>query len=370
MKPMKITAAIVPARSQPFEIHTLDLAAPLADEVLVRILASGMCHTDLHARDGYFPNLPYPIVCGHEGAGIVEEVGGAVTDLAPGDPVVISFPWCGECEPCRAGRISYCTQGRALKSGGKRADGSTPMSRDGQPVYSCFFQQSSFATFALAPAKDVVRLRRDAPVDMLGPLGCGLQTGAGAVLNVMQPEPGKSIAIYGVGGVGLAGLMAAKLAGCDPIIAVDRLPARLALARELGATHTLESKDSETLGEIRRITGGGTHFALETSAVPQIFRLAIDGLRGLGTCVLVGSARAGTEVAFEMPWLQGGRTVRGVVQGDSRPREFIPRLVDLFIAGLFPLDRLVISYDFAAINQAAADAASGATIKPVLKLPH
>src|SRR3984893_10454418 len=181
IRPKKITAAIVPARSQPFEIHTLDPAAPQPDEVRVRIVASGMCHTDLHARDGYFPNLPYPVVCGHEGAGIVEEVGSAVPDLAPGDPVVISFPWCGECEPCLADRISYCTNARGLKSSGRRADGSTPMSRDGQPVYSCFFQQSSFATFALAPAKDVVKLRRDAPIEMLGPRGCGLQT---------RPPPG------------------------------------------------------------------------------------------------------------------------------------------------------------------------------------
>src|SRR5438046_1160034 len=264
---MKITAAVVPARSQPFEIHELDLAAPLADEVLVRIVASGLCHTDLHARDGYFPNLPYPLVCGHEGAGIVQAVGGAV-------------------------------------------------------------------------------------------------------LNVMQPREGQSIAVYGVGGVGLAGLMAARIAGCDPIIAVDRLPARLALARELGVTHTLESNGAETLREIRKITGGGTHFALETSAVPQIFRLAVDALRGLGACVLVGSARAGTEVAFEMPWLRGGRTVRGVIQGDSRPRDFIPRLVDFFMEGRFPLDRIVTRYALADINHAAADAASGATIKPVLTLPH
>jgi len=366
---MKITAAVVTARSAPFELQTLDLARPQAHEVLVRIVASGMCHTDLHARDGYFPNLPYPIVCGHEGAGIIEEVGAAVTDLAPGDPVVLSFPWCGECEPCRADKPSYCIEGRALKSSGRRADGSTPMSRDGAPVYSCFFQQSSFATFAVAPAKDAVKLRRDAPLELLGPLGCGLQTGAGAVLNVMQPQAGRSIAIYGVGGVGLAGLMAAKVADCDPIIAVDRLPARLALARELGATHTLESRGAETLAEIRKITGGGTHFALETSAVPEVFRLAVDGLRGLGTCVLVGSARAGTEVSFEMPVLQGGRTVRGVVQGDSRPREFIPRLVDLFMAGQMPLDRLITRYDLAEINRAAADATSGATIKPVLRLP-
>ena len=371
---MRITAAVVPARAAPFEIQQLELAPPQADEVLVRIVASGMCHTDLHARDGYFANLPFPIVCGHEGAGIVEQVGDAVDDLAPGDPVVISFPWCGECEPCQAGQPSYCGNARALKSSGRRADGTTPMSRDGQPVYSCFFQQSSFATFALAPAKDAVRIRRDAPIELLGPLGCGLQTGAGAVLNVMQPQgssiAGRSIAIYGVGGVGLAGLMAAKVAGCDPIIAVDRLPARLALARELGATHTVESRGADTLAEIRRITGGGTHFALETSAVPEVFRIAVDGLRGLGTCVLVGSARAGTKVSFEMPVLQGGRTVRGVVQGDSRPREFIPRLVDLFMAGQMPIDRLVTRYQLTEINQAAADATSGATNKPVLPMPE
>ena len=367
---MKITAAVVPVRSAPFEIETLDLAKPNSDEVLVRIVASGMCHTDLHARDGYFANLPYPIICGHEGAGLIEEIGAAVSDLAPGDPVVISFPWCGECEPCRAERISYCTNARALKSSGRRADGSAPMRRaDGTPVYSCFFQQSSFASFALAPAKDVVKIRRDAPVEILGPLGCGLQTGAGAVLNVMRPAAGQSLVVFGVGGVGLAGLMAAKIAGCDPIIAVDRLPARLALARELGATHVLESKGAETLSEIRKITGGA-HFALETSAVPEVFRVAVDSLRGLGICILVGSARAGTEASFEMPWLQGGRTVRGVIQGDSRPREFIPRLVDLFMEDRFPLDRLITRYDLAEINRAAADAASGATIKPVLRLLH
>src|SRR5215472_17506344 len=232
---MKITAAVVPARSARFEIETLDLVAPLADEVLVRVVATGMCHTDLHARDGYFPNLPYPVVPGHEGAGIVAELGVGVTDLSVGDKVVISFPFCGECEPCRAEHPAYCTEARALKSSGRRADGFTPMSRHGAPVYSCFFQQSSFATYAIAPAKDVVRLRADAPVDLLGPLGCGLQTGAGAVLNVMQPTAGQSFAVFGVGGVGLAGLMAARIAQCDPIIAVDVLPSRLALARELGA---------------------------------------------------------------------------------------------------------------------------------------
>jgi len=367
---MEITAAVVPARGEPFEIQTLDLAPPRTGEVLVKIAASGMCHTDLHARDGYFSNLPYPVVPGHEGAGIVAELGAGVTDLAVGDKVVISFPFCGKCEPCRADHPAYCTEARVLKSSGRRPDGITPMSRVGAPVYSCFFQQSSFATYAIAPATNVVRLRRDAPVEILGPLGCGLQTGAGAVFNVMQSRPGQSIAIFGVGGVGLAALMAAKVAECDPIIAVDLLPSRLTLAKELGATHALESKGAETLAEIRQVTGGGVHFSLETSAVPSVFRLAADALRSMGTCVLVGSARAGTEASFEMPVLQGGRVIRGVIQGDSRPREFIPRLVDLFLTGQFPLDRLVTRYDFADINQAAADATNGAAIKPVLSWPE
>src|ERR1700724_3712553 len=246
---MKITAAVVPVRSAPFEIETLELAAPLADEVLVRVVASGMCHTDPHARDGYFPDLPYPVVCCHEGAGIIEQVGADVADLAPGDPVVISCPWCSECGPCRAERISYCERARPLKSSGRRADGSIPMSRNGEPVYSCFFQQSSFANFAVAPAKDVVKIRRAAPIEMLGPLGCGLQTGAGAVLNVMQPATGKSIAVYGVGGGGLAGLMAAPLAGCDPIIAVDRLPSRLGAPPQIGAQHNFENRGPGTVAE-------------------------------------------------------------------------------------------------------------------------
>ena len=183
---MRVTAAVMEEKSGVFKLDSLELDAPRSDEVLVKIIATGICHTDLHARDGYFA-MPYPAVYGHEGAGVVAAVGSAVEHLAAGDHVVISFPWCGECRPCRAERIAYCERARPLKSSGRRADGSIPMRRNGEPVYSCFFQQSSFASFAVAPAKDVVKIRRDAPIEMLAPLGCGVQTGAGAVLNVMQP---------------------------------------------------------------------------------------------------------------------------------------------------------------------------------------
>jgi aryl-alcohol dehydrogenase len=365
---MRFSAARVEEKSGIFKIEPVELDGPRPDEVLVKIGASGLCHTDLHARDGYFP-MPYPGVYGHEGAGVVAEVGSAVAHLAEGDHVVISFPWCGECEHCREDRRAYCRRGSELKSRGARADGSTTMRRGG-PVYASFFQQSSFATYALAPARDAVKVRQDAPIELLGPFACGVQTGAGAVLNVMAPEPGKSFVVFGAGSVGLAGLMAAKLAGCDPVIAVDIRVNRLALARALGATHAIDNTGQDAVAGIRRITGGGAHFTLETSAVPAVFRQAVDCLLTRGTCVLVGSARRGTEVSFETSTLQAGRTVRGAIQGDSRPDQFIPYLVDLFMAGRFPVDRLVTFYDFAEINQAAADAVSGTTIKPVLRMPQ
>jgi aryl-alcohol dehydrogenase len=364
---VRVTAAVMEEKSGVFNLDSLDLDAPRPDEALIEITATGICHTDLHARDGYF-QMPYPAVYGHEGAGVVVAVGSAVEHLAAGDHAVISFPWCGECEHCREDRRSYCRRGRELKSGGARVDGSRTMTRNGAAVYGAFFQQSSFATHSLTPARDAIKVRRDAPLEFLGPLGCGLQTGAGAVLNVMKPQAGKSFAVFGAGSVGLAGLMAAKLAGCEPIIAVDIRANRLQLARSLGATHTIDNARDDAVAKIRDVTGGGAHFTLETSAVPAVFRQAVDSLLTRGTCVLVGSARRGTEVSFEMSTLQAGRTVRGVVQGDSRPDQFIPHLVDLFVAGRFPIDCLVTFYDFAAINQAAADAVSGTTIKPVLRM--
>jgi aryl-alcohol dehydrogenase len=364
---MQVTAAVIEERSAKFKLDTVELDGARSDEVLVKIAATGICHTDLHARDGYFP-MPYPGVYGHEGAGVVAEVGTAVDNLAVGDHVVISFPWCGECKHCRAGRRAYCRRGSELKSRGTRADGSLTMRRNGSPVYASFFQQSSFASYALAPARDVVKVRGDVPLEMLGPLACGIQTGAGAVLNVMAPDPGQAFAVFGAGSVGLAGLMAAKLAGCEPIIAVDIRANRLDLAQALGASHTIDNSREDAVAAIRRITNGGVHFTLETSAVPAVFRQAVDCLQTCGACVLVGSARRGTEVSFEMPVLQAGRAVRGVIQGDSQPEQFIPHLVDLFAAGRFPIDRLVTFYDFADIERAAADAVAGTTIKPVLRM--
>jgi aryl-alcohol dehydrogenase len=367
---MQIQAAIVHQRSGPFVIETVELCEPRADEVIVSVVASGLCQTDLHARDGYYES-PYPAVYGHEGAGVVHAVGSAVRSLAPGDHVVMSYPWCGACANCARQMPNYCLHGRSLKSAGTRADGSMLLAKKGAPLHGAFFQQSSFGTFALTQERYAVKVRNDAPLEQLGPLACGGQTGAGAVLNVLKPAAGDSFAVFGVGAVGLSALMAAKIAGCDPIIAVDVHDHRLALARDLGATHTINARSpADLVGDIRKIAGGGVRHGVDTSAVPAVLRAAVECLMPSATCVLLGSARKGSEVALEMPFVQQGRVLRGVVQGDSVPQQFIPQLVDLIMDGKFPIEKMITFYDFADIERAAKDSAAGIAIKPVLRMPH
>jgi aryl-alcohol dehydrogenase len=367
---MQITAAVVRVRTGPFDIDQLELTDPRPDEALVRIVASGMCQTDLHGRDGYY-NMPYPAVYGHEGAGVVEAVGASVTKFVPGDHVVISFPWCGACPNCRRDMPSHCLQGPELKMRGTRPDGSTLASKNGAAVYSAFFQQSSFATHCIANERYMVKVRKDAPLELLGPFACSGQTGAGAVLNSMQPRAGDSLAVFGVGAVGFSALMAAKIAGCDPIVAVDVNKARLALAQALGATHVIDHGGrADVVADIRRITGDGVRFSVETSAQPAVLREAVEALMPAGTCVLLGSAPGGTEVTLEMPFLQFGRVVRGVIQGESRPQEFIPKLVDLLMQDKMPVERMMRFYPLEEINRAALDSCLGATIKPILRMPN
>src|SRR5258708_4466582 len=236
--PTQITAAVVREKFGAFSVEQLELTDPRPDELLVKIVASGMCQTDIHGRDGYF-NSPYPAVYGHEGAGVVEAVGRAVTKFAPGDHVVISYPWCGACPNCLRQMQSHCQKNFDLKMKGTRPDGSTLMRQNGQPVYSAFFQQSSLATHAIANERFAVKVRRDAPLELLGPFASSGPTAARSVLNSMKPPPGDTLVVFGVGAVGLSALMAAKIAGCDPIIAVDLHTQPLNLARELCATPTI-----------------------------------------------------------------------------------------------------------------------------------
>jgi aryl-alcohol dehydrogenase len=372
LKSRKITAAVIEKTGAPFVLQELELDGPRADEILVRIVAVGICQTDVHVRDRVQPP-GLPMVLGHEGSGVVEEVGAAVTAVKPGDRVVLSYDACGQCKFCLSGRSTYCEHAMAINFGGSRLDGTNALhragGRAGGEIHGHFFGQSSFATYALATERNVVKVPDDLPLELLGPLGCGLQTGAGAVLNSLRVPADASIAILGTGAVGLAAVMAARAAGANPIIGVDLVPKRLELATELGATHTIDARKENIHKRIAEITNGvGVDFVLEITAQPQMLKLAVELLAQCGTAGLIGGGVPGAEAPISMSRLLLGRSVRGIIQGDSIPRIFIPRLIEMYRRGQFPFDRLVRFYDFAQINQAVADAATGETIKPILRV--
>lgn len=264
---LKIKAAVLHEQGGEFKFEEVELGEPKVDEVLIKIVASGICHTDAVARD--LGLSPFPIVLGHEGAGIVEKVGSSVTTVQPGDHVVLTVAYCGHCENCLTGHPTTCVESTKLNFGGKMADDTHRIHQNEQGV-STFFGQSSFGTYAVANKNNVVKVDRDVDLALLGPLGCGIQTGAGTILSYFKPEFGSTIAIYGAGAVGLSGIMAAKIAGCKTIIAVDLHENRLELAKELGATHVINGKTSDVVKEIKEITNGGTHYALETTGVPVV----------------------------------------------------------------------------------------------------
>ena len=362
---MKTQAAVSREGTPAPVIEEIDLEAPRADEVLVRIVASGICHTDLRCHAGRGMPVPRPIVLGHEGAGVVEAVGEAVTDIAPGDHVVLSGASCGACPSCLRNRPSYCREGLRLSFGGARADGSSPLSQNGERIHGPFFGQSSFARYAVASARSAVKMPKDAPLDVLGPLGCGIITGAGTVLEAFKLRPGQSIAVFGAGGVGLSAIMAARLAGASRIAAVDVNPARLALAEELGATATVDASRGDVSAALKDALPSGYDFAFNTTNLPAVFDQALGCLGTEGALAFV-TTPAGDWAPPMMTLLAGGRTIKGVLGGDAAPKLFLPMLVEAWRDGRFPLDRLVTRYPFAAIADAFAEAESGGAVKPVL----
>ena len=361
------TAAVVREPAGPFHLEQVELSGPRPNEVLVEVVASGMCHTDLLVRDSRTDSLP--AVLGHEGAGIVRETGSAVRGIATGDKVVLSFPSCGECRRCLTGRSAYCDSIAQLKFGCSRADGSVATTDlGGRPVGDHFFGQSSFGTLCVASARSVVKVPDDTDLLLAGPLACGVQTGAGAVLDVLRVTPGSSVAVFGTGSVGLCAVMAATLSGATTIIAVNRRASRLELAAEFGATHLVSPDQADPVEAIRDATGGrGVDFVLETTGVPEVLTQAVRSLDSLGTCAYVGTAPPGVSGGILMlESMTKGLTVRGVLQGDSTPSQMIPRLLRLHQRGLLPFDRLLTHYRLDEINQAAADCSSGNVVKPVL----
>lgn len=363
-------AAVVREKGGAFAIETIQLEEPRDNEVLVRIVGVGMCHTDLVVRDQYFPT-PLPAVLGHEGSGIVERIGRAVTKVAPGDHVVLSYASCGVCANCQRGLYGYCPDLYGRNFSGGRPDGSSPCSdAHGERVSAYFFAQSSFAEHAIATERNVVKIRDDVPIELMGPLGCGIQTGAGAVLNALKPEGGSSIAIFGAGSVGLAAVMAARVAGCATIIAVDLNENRLNVARELGATHTIDAGGGDVIAAIQAVTGGdGVQYSLECTGLPAVVRQAVDCLRLTGICGIIGVAPLGTEISLDMNGMLFGRTVRGIIEGDSIPDIFIPRLIELWRQGRFPFDKLVRFFPMSEIELAARASEKGEVLKAIL-LPN
>ncbi|MFJ2618493.1 NAD(P)-dependent alcohol dehydrogenase [Glutamicibacter sp. NPDC087344] len=363
-----IRAAVLRGVDQPFSFEDLVLDDIQPDEVLVKITSVGLCHTDLAVQHGDIPGA-FPFVLGHEGAGVIEQVGAAVSGFAAGDAVALSFAACGHCRNCLAGREAYCVNFMALNFGGVRENGTTTLSdAEGNAVSGNFFGQSSFATHAIAAAKNVVKLPAGAPLEISGPLGCGIQTGAGTVLNSLAVPAGSSIVVTGTGAVGLSGIMGAKVAGATTIIAVDIIDERLEFAAKLGATHTINSKNEDPVARIMEITGGGVDYALDTTGVAPVIASLFQATAFGAKIALVGVPRPGSTLDLGLI-SAAGKTVVGAIEGDAIPQTFIPQLVALHQAGQFPFDQLVRTYPFDQIETAIADTASGKTVKAVLVMP-
>jgi aryl-alcohol dehydrogenase len=364
---VKIQAAVAWEAGAPLSIEEFDLDDPRDDEILVRVEAVGVCHTDDNARLGRLP-VVFPMILGHEGSGTVESTGKDVTGVKPGDRVLFTPDYCGKCEQCLLGLTPYCDDVVAATFTGTRPDGSPRAHQNGRPVRASFFGQSSFATYSLVTERNIVPVPADAPLHYLAGFTCGVQTGAGAILNAMPVAPGRSVAIWGTGAVGLAAVMAAAASGADEIVAIDRVQHRLDLAAELGASHTIDTTGREladVTAEVTKATRKGADVALDTTGNPAVILAAISGLATHGTASVITSSGPPVTVPPGVLLLKG-RKLRGSMGGHINPTVFIPRLLDLHRQGRFPVDRLVKNYPFADVNTAIADSLSGATIKPVL----
>lgn len=359
-------AAVVNQPGGDFEIEDVVLDEPRPDEVLVKLVATGICHTDLSVSNC----VQSPQVLGHEGAGIIESVGEDVRGLAPGDKVVMSFASCGECDKCFTGSLAHCRRFIPLNMFGTRADGSHSIRRkDGQEIGGKFFGQSSFAEYSLANPRNVVKLPDDTPhelLQLLGPLGCGVQTGAGGVINSLKVQAGSSIVIFGAGGVGLSALLAAVVSGCTTIVVCDVNESRLQLAMGLGATHVVDACAADAREQILACTGGGADYTVETSGNMSAVRNAVDVLDVGGTAGLIGLGRPGSEIVLDHSVMGFGRRLVGIVEGDAVPQDFIPTLLRLHQAGRFAFEKFVELYPFEKIQQAVEDSVSGQTVKGIL----
>ena len=368
---MKITAAVVRQPMAPFSVETLVLDDPKAGEVLVRIVGVGLCHTDLIAQAGAFP-LALPAVLGHEGAGIVERTGPGVSKVKPGDRVALTFLSCGHCVRCAHDEPAYCHSMPMLNYLGTRSDGSKTLreAANGNAVSGSFFGQSSFASHALASERNLVKVPDGVPLEIAGTLGCGVQTGAGAVMRSLACKRGSSLLVLGAGAVGLSAVMGAVVQGCGSIVVVEPHAARRALALSLGATHAIDPQGTDLIQAVRAIEPLGVDFALDTSGQPAVIEAVVGCLAVRGSFGFVGVPPLAA-MDMKLPGtlvgaMQAGLTLRGIIEGDSDPDVFIPQLMALYLEGRFPFDRLVKTYPLADINRAVQEQHAGLCVKPVL----
>jgi aryl-alcohol dehydrogenase len=360
-------AAVLRTRGGSYRLEQVELADPGPGQVLVKIAACGICFTDIGVQR-YEQGTPLPHVLGHEGAGTVVKVGAGVTNVAPGDRVVLSYASCGACANCAHDHPQYCASFMPLNYGGVLSDGSVPMRGHGEEeaIFGGFFGQSSFATHAIAYARNTVKVGSELPFALLAPFGCGLQTGAGTAYNTLDVKAHHAFAVMGAGSVGLAALLAAVDRGCRTIIAVDRVPERLEMARRLGATHTLLADGRDLVAVLRGIEAGGLDRIVDTTGVSAVIRAGLESLASRGQLAMLAVTAPGTEITFNPNTLLGGRALKGAVEGDADPQAFIPWLIGRHLTGRFDHAPLITEYPFSAINEAVADMAAGRVVKPVL----
>ena len=362
-------AAVLNQPNGPFEIEAVSVAPPQAGEVRVAIKAVGISHTDIVVASGAM-GLHFPAVLGHEGAGIVEAVGPGVTSVDVGDKVLLTFNSCGKCKPCSQDEPAYCQQFVPLNMLCMRTDGSTRLHQGDIPISDNFFGQSSFASFAIANERNVLKVDDDADLAVLAPLGCGIQTGVGAVLRSLEGKPGETLVVIGGGAVGLSALLGGKIVGCASIVVIEPQLNRRVLALDLGATHVIDPSAGNVVQAVRAILPDGADMLIDTSGFMPVVEQAVNMIANRGRIGLIG-VPGSLDAVLPVPvvqWITIGGTVRGIIEGDSDPHVFLPELIAHHKAGRLPIEAFTRTYPLDQINQAIEDAHTGKCIKAVLTL--
>ena len=339
---MDVRAAVAFEAGKPLAIETVQLEGPKAGEVLVEVKATGLCHTDAYTLSGADPEGLFPAIMGHEGAGVVVEVGEGVTSVAPGDHVIPLYtPECRQCKFCLSGKTNLCGAIRETQGRGVMPDGSSRFSLGGETLFH-YMGTSTFADHTVLPEIAVAKIRQDAPFDKVCYIGCGVTTGLGAVMNTAKVEPGSNVAVFGLGGIGLNVVQGARIAGADRIIGVDLNPRKRALAERFGMTDFINPKDGDPVAAIIDLTDGGVDYSFECIGNVEVMRQALECChKGWGESVIIGVAGAGQEIATRPFQLVTGRVWRGTAFGGAKGRTDVPRIVDWYMDGKINIDDLI-----------------------------